>query len=76
MTFPMSKNTRTLHGARFEYFEQLYRLGRPQIHNSIHDINFGIDSSLNFLFVLKGSNLAGKIWENLQNSILTWPSQL
>jgi hypothetical protein len=49
MTFPMSKNTKNLHGAIFEYFEQLYKLGKLQIPNSIHDINFGIDSSLNLL---------------------------
>jgi hypothetical protein len=37
------QNTQTLHERRFEYFEQLSQLGRPQIPNIIHVINFGTD---------------------------------
>jgi hypothetical protein len=47
--FPCSKNTETLHGASFEYFEQLSQLGRLQILNIIHVINSRIDSNLNLL---------------------------
>jgi hypothetical protein len=35
--------------ARFKYFEQLSQLARLPIPNIIHDMNFGIDSSLNLL---------------------------
>jgi hypothetical protein len=46
--FRMSNNIQTLYGNRFEYFEQLYKLGRLQIPNIIHVIMFGINSNLNF----------------------------
>jgi hypothetical protein len=39
--FYCSKNIKTLHGARFEYFEQLSLLGRLQILNRIYVINSG-----------------------------------
>jgi hypothetical protein len=43
-----SKNTQTLHEARFEYLEQLSQLAQLQISNRIRVIYFGIDSNLNF----------------------------
>jgi hypothetical protein len=48
-SFPCSINTQTLYDARFEYFEQLSKLGQLQIPNIIHVINFGTDSNLNIL---------------------------
>jgi hypothetical protein len=36
-----SKNIQTLHAARIEYCEQLSSVGRFQILNRIHVINFG-----------------------------------
>jgi hypothetical protein len=45
--FPYSKNIKTLNTARFEYFEQLYTLGRFQILNMIHVINSGTEFNLN-----------------------------
>jgi hypothetical protein len=37
------KNIQTLHDSRFEYFEQLYQLGRLKILNRIHGINSGTE---------------------------------
>jgi hypothetical protein len=45
--FPCSKNIKTLHDAKFEYFEQLYPLRRLQILNKIHVINSGTEFNLN-----------------------------
>jgi hypothetical protein len=47
--FAWFKNIQTLHVFRFEYFEQLSKLGELQIPNRIHVIKFGIDSNLNLL---------------------------
>jgi hypothetical protein len=47
--FPCLKNIQSLHSARFEYFEQLSQLGRLQILNRIHVVNFGTQFNLNLL---------------------------
>jgi hypothetical protein len=63
--FPRSKNIKTLEGARFRYNTQHSPLSQLQIPTVIHAINFGIDSNLNVLSILKGFQPCGK---NLKNS--------
>jgi hypothetical protein len=46
--FPCSKNILILLGARFEYYDQLSKLGRHQNLNRTHSINSGIELNLNF----------------------------
>jgi hypothetical protein len=42
-----SKYIQTLYAARFQYFEQLSKLGQLQIRNRIHVINSGTQINLN-----------------------------
>jgi hypothetical protein len=60
--FPCSKNILILLGARFEYYDQLSKLGRHQNLNRTHSINSGIELNLNFYEFQRVSNLVGKIW--------------
>jgi hypothetical protein len=46
-TFAWTKNIKTFHATRFEYFQQLFQLGRLQILNKIHVINSGTEFNLN-----------------------------
>jgi hypothetical protein len=54
-----------LYEARCKYYEKHTQLGPLQIPNRIHSINFGIDSNLNLLWILKGFKPSEK---NLINS--------
>jgi hypothetical protein len=47
--FSWTKNIPILHGAIFEYLEQLSQLGQLQILNRIHAINSGTDFNFNHL---------------------------
>jgi hypothetical protein len=67
ITFPNSKNVQTLQEARLGPSEQLSPLAQLQIPNASQVINFGTDSNLNLPWILKGSNLVGKILTNVNS---------
>jgi hypothetical protein len=48
-SIPLLQNIKTLHGDKITYFEELSKLGRLQILNKIHAINFVKEFNMKFL---------------------------
>jgi hypothetical protein len=68
--FPRSKIIQTVHAASFKTAEQLCHLAQLPIVTRIHVINFGTNSNLNLLWILKGFKPWGKILVNSLNLYL------